>query len=87
MSFQQQYISVCIVKCRGLRVTYKTGSGLDDWIYCILYIQLETTGNTALSLSYTLSSSPLHTHYGSQSSLVVSWQRIYNSLTVASNHI
>jgi hypothetical protein len=22
-----------IVTCRGLRVTYKTGSGLDDWIY------------------------------------------------------
>jgi hypothetical protein len=41
---------------------------------------------TALSLFYTLYSSPLHTHYGSQSSLVVSWQRIYNNLTVISNH-
>jgi hypothetical protein len=36
----------------------------------------------ALSLIYTLYSSPLHT----QSSLVVSWQRIYHSLTVTSNH-
>jgi hypothetical protein len=41
---------------------------------------------TALSLIYTLHSSPLHTHKDSQSSLVVSWQRIYNSLTVNSNH-
>jgi hypothetical protein len=24
---------ICIVTCRGLCVTYKTGSGLDDWIY------------------------------------------------------
>jgi hypothetical protein len=22
----------------GLRVTYRTGFGLDDWIYCTLYI-------------------------------------------------
>jgi hypothetical protein len=22
----------------GLRLTYKMGFGLDDWIYCILYI-------------------------------------------------
>jgi hypothetical protein len=42
---------------------------------------------TALSLNYTLYSSPLHTHYCSQSSLVVSWQRIYNSLTVTAAHI
>jgi hypothetical protein len=27
-----------IVTCRGLGVTYKTGFGLDDWIYCTLYI-------------------------------------------------
>jgi hypothetical protein len=32
--------------------------------------------NAALSLIYTFSSSPLHTHYESQSPLVVSWQRI-----------
>jgi hypothetical protein len=40
---------------------------------------LAVTNNTALSLIYTLYSSPLHTHYCSQSSLVVFWQRIYNS--------
>jgi hypothetical protein len=51
-----------------------------------LYIQIGTTGNAALSLIYTLCSSPLHTHKGSHSSLVVSWQRIYNSLAVTSNH-
>jgi hypothetical protein len=34
------------------------------------------TINTALSLIYTLSSSTLHTHQDSPSSVVVSWQRI-----------
>jgi hypothetical protein len=43
-------------------------------------------GTTALSLIYILYISPLYTHYVSQSSLVVSWQRICNSHTVISNH-
>jgi hypothetical protein len=30
-------------------VNYKTGFGLDDWIYCTLYTQLSAAGNTALS--------------------------------------
>jgi hypothetical protein len=47
---------------------------------------LGTTGNTAHSLIYTLYSSPLHTHYGSQPSLVVSWQRTYNSLSLQITH-
>jgi hypothetical protein len=50
------------------------------------YIQLRTTGIRALSLIYTLYKSSLHTHYGSQSSLVVSWQRIYKGLTVTAAH-
>jgi hypothetical protein len=41
----------------------------------------------ALSLIYTLYSSPLQTHSCSQSSLVVSWQRIYKSLTLTAAHI
>jgi hypothetical protein len=45
-----------------LDVIYKAGFKLDDWIYFTLYIQLRTTGNTALSLVYILYSSSLHTH-------------------------
>jgi hypothetical protein len=52
-----------------------------------LYTQLITASNTSLSLIYTLYSSLLHTRQGSQSSLVVSWQRIYNSVTVTTAHI
>jgi hypothetical protein len=51
-----------------------------------LYTQHGTTGSRALSVIYTLYTSQLHTHYDSQSSLVVSWQRIFKSLTVTSNH-
>jgi hypothetical protein len=52
----------------------------------ILYTVRGTTGSTTLSLINTLYSSPLHARLVSQSSLVVSWQRIYNSLRVISNH-
>jgi hypothetical protein len=80
-------IQVNIVTIYGCCVTCKTGLGLDDRIYCTVYDHtLGSTSNTALSLIYTLRSSPLPTHYGSRSSLVVSWQRIYNSLIVTSHH-
>jgi hypothetical protein len=49
------------------------------------YSELHTI--IALSLIYTFYSSPLHTHYGSRSSLVVSCQRIYDSLTVTTAHM
>jgi hypothetical protein len=42
---------------------------------------------TALQLIYTLYNSPLHIHQGSQSSLVVSWQRVHNSLTVPTHKV
>jgi hypothetical protein len=69
----------------GVGVTFKTGSGLDDLIYCTLYIH--NSGLQATQRYRHTFSSPLHTHQGSQSSLVVSWQRIYNSLTVSAAHM
>jgi hypothetical protein len=42
-------------------MTYKKGFELDDWILHLIDSQLGTTDNTALSLFYTLYSSPLHT--------------------------
>jgi hypothetical protein len=42
---------------------------------------------TALSLFSALHSSLQQTHYGSQSSLVVSWQRIYNTVVIPVSHM
>jgi hypothetical protein len=54
---------IYIVTSRGVCVTYNTGFGLDDWIYCTLYIHNSgLQAVTALSLFYTFFSSPLHTH-------------------------
>jgi hypothetical protein len=53
---------ILVGRCRGIGMTYKTGFGLDDWIYCNLYIHKSGLQPiTALLLSYTLYSSPLHT--------------------------
>jgi hypothetical protein len=61
-----------------------------DWMIGFIvpdiFTQLRTLGNTVLPLFYILRSSPFHTHYDSQSSLAVYWQRIYDSLNVTWNH-
>jgi hypothetical protein len=53
-----------------------------DWMIWFIAPYTFTIRNyrqySAIAILHTLSS-PLHTHQGSQSSLVVSWQRIYNS--------
>jgi hypothetical protein len=52
----------------------------------LTFTQLGTGGNRALPLIHTLYSSELHTHWVSQSSVVASWQRIYNSLCHFKSH-
>jgi hypothetical protein len=66
-------------------VTIRQGFGLDNGIYWHLMHSLLTTSITALSLIYTLYKSLGDLKF-SQSSLVVSWQRMYNSLTVTAEH-
>jgi hypothetical protein len=51
----------------------------NTYCYVHTFIHFGTTGSTTQSLFYTLSSSPLHTHQDSQSSLVASWQQIFQS--------
>jgi hypothetical protein len=60
-----------------------------DWMIGFidtLYIELGTKRNysaTAISILY---NSPLHKHYGAQSSLVVTWQRITVPLSLQITH-
>jgi hypothetical protein len=66
-------------------VTYSWVLDSIIWFIYTLYIQIVTTNITALSLIYTLYKSLGHAK-SSQSSIVVSWQGIYNSLTVTAAH-
>jgi hypothetical protein len=67
-------------------VTYKTGFGLNVCIYCTLYFH--TVRNyrqySAIAILHTFQFNVAHALLF-QSSLVLSWQRIYHSLTVTSN--
>jgi hypothetical protein len=72
------------VTCRSLFVTWRVLGWMVGFIET-LYTPFGTTGNySAISDLYTLQFT-FHTYYGSQSSLVVSWKRIYNCLTVTSD--
>jgi hypothetical protein len=65
------------VMCTGVRVKNNNGSRPDDWIHWPFFVQsLLITSHRTLSLIYTRSSSPLHTHWDSHSPLVVAWWRI-----------
>jgi hypothetical protein len=68
-------LSIEILSC----VADKTDFGLDDWIYWHLIHSTRSYRQYSAIAILHLSSSPLHTHWGSQSSLVVSWQRIFQS--------
>jgi hypothetical protein len=63
-------------------VTYKKGFGLDDWIYCTIYIHTvrDYRQYSTLIILHTLQFPVAH-------ALVISRQRIYHSLTVTSNHM
>jgi predicted branched-subunit amino acid permease len=49
------FVLIILLRFRELRVPYKTGFGLDDWIYWTVYTVLGTTGNySAIADLYTL---------------------------------
>jgi hypothetical protein len=60
-------------------VTYKTCFRLDGWIYCTVYIHNTRDQRQCSPIAL------LHT-FQFTVALVVSWQRIYHSLTVTSTH-
>jgi hypothetical protein len=66
MTISFGWLLVHIVTCWMVRVTNKTGSSTDDWIYWqlgyTLTLNYTYTGNAALSLIYTIYRAPLHTH-------------------------
>jgi hypothetical protein len=73
-----------VVGCSCL--TYKTGFEIYVWIYCTLYIHnsgLQAIQCYCWSAHFTL----LHTHYCSQSPLVLSRQRIYKSHCQFKSHM
>jgi hypothetical protein len=62
---QHVFVTWCLVRrafiVSLIRVTYKAGFGLDDWIYCTLYIHNSALqAFTALSLIYTLQFTVTH---------------------------
>jgi hypothetical protein len=85
VSRENMFLILHTVTCRG---DYRRGS---DWMIGFIApctpTQFRTTGNySAIAIMHTFQFTVAHTHYSSQSSLVVSGKRIYNCLTVTSNH-
>jgi hypothetical protein len=75
-----------LLRVGGLFVTYKR---VLDWMIGVIALRTlhsELQEITALSLSYTFYSSHASVLRLLHSPLVISWQRIHNSLTVSSNH-
>jgi hypothetical protein len=83
--FVDGHVSTSFTACSKSRVRVLVTIGdVLDWMigFHTLCTPLGTTGNYSAITDLHTFSSPLHTHYGSQPSLVVSWQRIYNNLQI-----
>jgi hypothetical protein len=75
-------IVVCIARC----MTYKTGFGLDGWIYCTLCITRDCRQYSAIADIYTSHFAVTHSLGFSLFTSRVLATDLYNSFIVTSNH-